>query len=495
MKLSALLHRYALSSPSTHDPLITAITADSRQVKAGSLFVALSGHKHDGRDFIPAAIAQGAAAIILAPKQGETLPPERHENGHTAPLIPVADPAHFLARAAAYLAGPQPAHITAITGTNGKSSTADFLRQLYQLRHYKAASLGTLGLISDVEMPPLPALTTPDAVSLATTLARLKTYGVEHVALEASSHGLHQKRLDGVAITAAGFSNLTRDHLDYHHTMEDYRDAKLSLFSTLLPEGGLAVINDDIDVESRDALQHIAAKRALKLRTVGTKGETIRLLDAQPTPHGQDLTIQLYGRTLPPIHFPLPGRFQAENALLAAALCWEHEEEADAIIALLPHLKGVPGRCEPVATLPNGACAYVDYAHTPDALEHVLLSLRPHAAGRLVVVFGAGGDRDKGKRPLMGQIAAHLADEVIITDDNPRSEDPATIRAAIRATAPQAQEIGNRKDAIQTALESLREGDVLLIAGKGHETGQIINGVTHPFDDRTLTAALAAELS
>ncbi|MUG79640.1 UDP-N-acetylmuramoyl-L-alanyl-D-glutamate--2,6-diaminopimelate ligase [Bombella sp. ESL0380] len=495
MKLSSLLRHHGLARDLTRDPDISSITADSREARPGCLFVALKGTKQDGRTFIPLAIAEGAAAIVLAASPGQHHLPEQTENGHTALIITLPDPARFLARSAALLAGAQPDHIAAITGTNGKSSTADFFRQLCQLRHQKAASLGTLGLISDVALPSLPPLTTPDAVTLANTLAALQVHGITHVALEASSHGLQQHRLDGVAITAAAFSNLTRDHLDYHHTLEAYRQAKLHLFETLLPEGGRAVINSDMDAESKEALHDIATRRKLDLRTIGTTGETIRILEATPTPQGMDLTLQLHGRTLPALHFPLPGRFQAENALLAAALCWERDEEAESIIALLPHLKGVPGRCEPVAHLPNGACAYVDYAHTPDALEHVLLSLRPHTSGRLVVVFGAGGDRDRGKRPLMGQIAAHLADEVIITDDNPRSEDPATIRAEILATAPQAQEIGDRRQAIRTALEGLKKGDVLLIAGKGHETGQIIKGEIHPFDDRTITAALARELA
>ncbi len=495
MKLSSLLHHHDFTRDLIRDPEISSITADSRKAGTGCIFVALKGTKQDGRHFIPLAIAQGAAVVVLADGADHHHPPEQTENGHTALIITLPDPARFLARSAALLAGSQPDHIAAITGTNGKSSTADFLRQLHQLRHEKAASLGTLGLISDVDLPPLPSLTTPDAVTLADTLAALKAHDVNHVALEASSHGLQQHRLDGVAVTAAAFSNLTRDHLDYHHTLEAYRQAKLYLFETLLPEGGRAVINSDMDAESYKALCEIAARRKLNLRTVGATGKTIRLVEATPTPQGMDLTLELHGRALPSLHFPLPGRFQAENALLAAALCWDNDRDAEAIIALLPQLKGVPGRCEPVAYLPNGACAYVDYAHTPDALEHVLLSLRPHASGRLVVVFGAGGDRDKGKRPLMGQIAAHLADEVIVTDDNPRSEDPATIRAEILATAPQAKEIGDRKEAIRTALAGLKTGDVLLIAGKGHETGQIIKGETHPFDDRTITATLAKELA
>lgn len=495
MKLSTLLQHYGCQQPLLQDPEITAITADSRIVSKGCIFVALRGQKHDGRHFIPLAVSQGAAAIIQESDSLEIHSKPYSEGGFTAQLISLPNPARFLALAAAQLAGPQPKHIAAITGTNGKSSTADFLRQLYQLQHIRAASIGTLGLISDVSLPPLPALTTPDAVSLATSLAQLKQHHVEHVALEASSHGLQQCRLDGASITAAAFSNLTRDHLDYHHTMDEYRQAKLRLFDTLLPPHGRAVINADMEHETRHALEEIAKKRGLTLRTIGQAGQTIRLLEAAPTPAGQILTIQLYGKTLAPFLFPLPGRFQAENALLAAALCWEKEEDAEAILQLLPQLKGVPGRCEPVAHLKNGACAYVDYAHTPDALEHVLLSLRPHATGKLVVVFGAGGDRDKGKRPLMGQIADKLADHAIITDDNPRSEDPATIRAEIKNAAPHAEVIGDRATAIKTALLSLQAGDVLLIAGKGHETGQIIQGITHPFNDRTITAALAKELA
>ncbi|WP_225197863.1 UDP-N-acetylmuramoyl-L-alanyl-D-glutamate--2,6-diaminopimelate ligase [Gluconobacter oxydans] len=483
MRLSQLFALCGTSQSLTDDPDILAVTADSRRAAPGTLFFALRGAKQDGSAFIPQAISQNAAAVIV---DHETAAPDS-----AVPVIVRPDAKHLLACMASALAGPQPSCIAAITGTNGKSSTADFLRQLWTLQGNRAASLGTLGLISDTDVPAPPSLTTPDPVSLSQTLAALARNGVEHVALEASSHGLEQHRLDGVTLTAAGFSNLTRDHLDYHLTLEAYRTAKLRLFDEVLPKGGIAAVNADMDGETFAALQNIAARRSLKLRSVGRNGTTLRLIEARPTPSGQILRLALYGDELPEISLSLPGRFQADNVMLAAAMCWKDEADARKVVALLPRLTGVHGRCERAVALPNGAAAYVDYAHTPDALDCVLSSLRPHTAGRLVVVFGAGGDRDRGKRPLMGAVAARMADLAIVTDDNPRTEEPASIRSAILTACPDALEIADRRSAIAAGLEALMPGDILVVAGKGHEQGQIVGTEVLPFDDRLVIRELA----
>ncbi|MBR0559103.1 UDP-N-acetylmuramoyl-L-alanyl-D-glutamate--2,6-diaminopimelate ligase [Neokomagataea anthophila] len=484
MRFSELLRLCNVTAKPTADTNISAITADSRAVRPGSVFVALRGAKQDGAAFVQAATQAGAYAIIS-------------DHPLITDLPHVVDPnaRHTLAKAAAILAGPQPAHIAAVTGTNGKSSTAEFLRQFWELQGHKAASLGTLGLNTSVDIPAPPSLTTPDPVSLAQTLAALAKAGVTHVALEASSHGLIQHRLDGVTLDAAGFSNLTRDHLDYHGTIEAYREAKLRLFKTLLPTTGRAALNADMDADTASSLRDIAQSRGLDLRTIGEAGATLRLLETRPTPQGQIIRLALSGEEQPEFTFPLPGRFQIENALLAAAMIWKDENEARELLTLLPQLTGVPGRCERVAVLPNGAAAYVDYAHTPDALARVLTSLRPHTDGRLIVVFGAGGDRDRGKRPLMGEAASRHADVVIVTDDNPRTEDATTIRAEILAATPNAREIADRHDAIATGLDSLSAGDILIIAGKGHETGQIVGQTVLPFDDRAVTRDLAAHFT
>ncbi len=447
----------------------SGITADSRAVKPGMIFAALPGAKLDGTAFIAQAVASGAVAV-LAP-DGTIWPqdvPQRR-------LITSANPRRDLALIAAELAGPGPDCVVAVTGTNGKTSTVDFLRQLWTLSGRKAASLGTLGVIAPGHAGG-GGLTTPDPVALAQTMAMLAREGVTHAAIEASSHGLHQSRLDGVAIGAAGFTNLTRDHLDYHHTMAEYRAAKLRLFDILLPEGADAFAADVLDAETLAALRDIAAHRRLKLRVVGVESATAR-------PDGQIL--RLNGRE---VFLPLAGRFQADNVAMAAALA-ETTGIADPI-TLFGQLHGVRGRLERAAMLPNGAAAYVDYAHTPDAIERLIAALRPHTSGRLVIVFGAGGDRDPGKRPLMG-LAAKAADVAIITDDNPRSENPTSIRAAIRAAIPNALEIGDRAAAIAAGLEMLRAGDVLVVAGKGHELGQTVGNTTLPFDDAAVIRQLA----
>jgi UDP-N-acetylmuramoyl-L-alanyl-D-glutamate--2,6-diaminopimelate ligase len=475
-----MLRQVQIAAPGLPSVRITGMTADSRLVAPGYLFAALPGANADGRRFIADAVARGAAAV-LAPRGTEWPPgvPPR-------PLIEDCEPRRALARLAAVQAGAQPQTMAAVTGTNGKTSTVEFLRQIMQPGR-PSASLGTLGVIAPGHSGG-GGLTTPDPVALAETLAGLAREGVRFAAIEASSHGLDQFRLDGVRLAAAGFANLTRDHLDYHGAMAAYRAAKLRLFGTLLPPGAPAVANAALDRETMDALRDIARQRRLDLRTVGEDGEAIRLLAAVPHPGGQHLDLLVAG-VRHTVDLALPGRFQADNALLAAGIALALGETA--AIDRLPALTGVRGRMELAATLPNGAAVYVDYAHTPDALERLLLALRPHTAGRLHLVFGAGGDRDRGKRPLMGEVAARLADAAIVTDDNPRTEDPAAIRAAILAASPGAREIGDRATAIAAGLDALRPGDVLAVAGKGHEQGQTIGAQTLPFDDAATIRRLA----
>lgn len=460
---------------------LAGVTADSRQVVPGDLFAALPGAHADGRAFIADAVRRGAIAVLAPP---DTRWPD---NVPVRPLILDPQPRRRLAQIAAVLAGPQPETVVAVTGTNGKTSTVEFLRQLWLRDHRKAASLGTLGVIA-AGFEPGPGLTTPDPVTLAETLAGLRRSGVTCVALEASSHGLDQFRLDGVRFAAGAFTNLTRDHLDYHRTETAYRAAKLRLFADLLPGGAPGVANADMDPVTLAALREVAARHKLDLRSVGETGEMIRLLNVTPRPDGQVVAIEMGGRRRD-LPLPLPGRFQAENALMAAALAITLGQEA--ALDHLPALGGVRGRMELAARLPNGAAVYVDYAHTPDALERLLRALRPHTAGRLRVVFGAGGDRDRGKRPLMGKVASRWADAVIVTDDNPRSEDPAAIRAEILAGCPGAREVGGRAHAIAAGLNALRPGDVLAVAGKGHEQGQTIGGDVVPFDDVAVVRSLA----
>ncbi|MXP62716.1 UDP-N-acetylmuramoyl-L-alanyl-D-glutamate--2,6-diaminopimelate ligase [Roseomonas sp. M0104] len=469
---------------------VTGLTADSRAVRPGFLFAALPGARVDGRAFIAQAVERGAMAV-LAP-EGTAWP----AGAARRPLLTGDDPRRALALLAAAFHAPQPDSVVAVTGTNGKTSTVDFLRQLWSLAGRRAASLGTLGLRAE-GFPPTPSLTTPDPVALHATLAELAERSIGHVALEASSHGLEQRRLDGLRLAAAGFSNLTRDHLDYHGSMEAYAAAKLRLFDTLLEPGAAAVANADMAPEVLGALRGIAARRRLELHTVGLGGEAIRLLRHTPRPDGQVLEIEAFGRRAE-INLALPGRFQADNVLLAAGLAVASGLSVGAVLQNLPRLTGVRGRMELAARLANGAAVYVDYAHTPDALERLLTALRPHTTHRLHVVFGAGGDRDPGKRPLMGEVAARLADHAILTDDNPRTEDPAAIRAAVRAGmggAAESQEIGDRAAAITAGLAALGAGDVLVVAGKGHEAGQTIGTVTHPFDDADTVRRLAGAVA
>jgi UDP-N-acetylmuramoyl-L-alanyl-D-glutamate--2,6-diaminopimelate ligase len=463
------------------DPEIAGVTADSRQVRPGYLFAALPGSRADGRTFISAALAAGAAAV-LAPKDVAELP---------AAVVHDPDLRRAYALAASAFYDAQPDVCVAVTGTNGKTSVATFCRQIFERLGRSAASMGTLGVqAGDAHLTP-PGLTTPDAADVSRLLADLAGRGVTRLALEASSHGIEQRRLDGVRLAAAGFTNLTQDHLDYHGTMGAYRAAKLRLFQELLPAGGVAVLN--ADSEHVKAFADAALAAGHRTLTVGEAGADLTLAAREPLADGQRLTIAAEGRTFD-IHLPLVGAFQASNALVAAGLCIAVGEAVEAVLQALEHLAGAPGRLQHVGAGPRGGEAYVDYAHTPDGLETVLQALRPHARGRLIAVIGAGGDRDRTKRPLMGAAAARLADIVLVTDDNPRSEDPAAIRAAILEAAPGAREIGDRRAAIRAAVALLQDGDVLVVAGKGHEQGQAVGGQVLPFDDVAETSdALASE--
>ncbi|MDP3746929.1 MAG: UDP-N-acetylmuramoyl-L-alanyl-D-glutamate--2,6-diaminopimelate ligase [Phenylobacterium sp.] len=461
------------------DPAIEGVTADSRKVRPGFLFAALPGSKVDGREFAAKAVAGGAVAVI----SGEDIP------GLGVPVIVVADPRRAYALAARAFWGAQPPVVVAVTGTNGKTSVAAFCRQIFNRAGRKAASMGTLGVRAtgpslDVQLTP-PGLTTPDAADVAELMARLAGLGVTHLALEASSHGVDQRRLDGAELTAAGFLNLTQDHLDYHGTMGVYREAKLRLFNALLPRGRTAVLNSDSD--AYEAFASAAVTSGQTVMSVGAAGQGLVLLARTPTPEGQALKIGFKDRIYD-VRLPLVGGYQASNVLVAAGLCIAAGEDPATVMAALETLEGAPGRLQHVGAGLRGGEAYVDYAHTPDGLETVLQALRPHVEGRLIVVFGAGGDRDKAKRPLMGAAAANHADIAIVTDDNPRSEAPAEIRAQVLAGAPGAREIGDRRKAIQAAVALMAKGDVLVVAGKGHEQGQTIAGVVHPFDDVTEVA-------
>ncbi|HJU32907.1 MAG TPA: UDP-N-acetylmuramoyl-L-alanyl-D-glutamate--2,6-diaminopimelate ligase [Hyphomicrobiaceae bacterium] len=450
---------------------IAGLTADSREVKPGWLFAAIPGSKADGVRFIPEAVAKGAAAVLVAGDQEVSVP------GHVA-VLRTAEPRHALALLAARFYPDQPAVAVAVTGTSGKTSVADFTRQIFAALGRSAASLGTIGLVKP-DGSVYGGLTTPDPVSLHRTLAELAGEGVTHLAFEASSHGLDQHRLDGVRLKAAAFTNLGRDHLDYHPTMEAYLAAKLRLFTELLPAGGTAVINADAE----HAAQVIAAARdsGRKVMTVGRGGETLKLERLSRDGFAQRLLVRHEGRAHD-IALPLPGDYQASNALLAAGLAIATGEPAVDVLPALTHLKGVKGRLE-IAGRVRGGLIVIDYAHKPDALEAALKALREFASGRIICVFGCGGDRDKGKRPIMGQIAARLANHVIVTDDNPRSERPEIIRAEILAGCPGSREIGDRAEAIRAGARLLGPGDVLLVAGKGHETGQIVGSVILPFSD------------
>jgi len=461
---------------------ISGLSADSRTVAPGYLFAALPGVKTDGRRFIGQARDRGAVALLA---------PEGTEASGFAAVVEDSAPRRRFADMTARFFGSQPEMVAAVTGTNGKTSVASFVRQLWTLGGRAAASIGTLGIESD-RLQRSGALTSPDPVTLHKALFELDAAGITHAVCEASSHGLAQHRLDGVRFTAGAFTNLTHEHLDYHKTTEAYFHAKARLFGELLEPGCPAVI--DADGMWGKRMAELASGRGLRLVTVGQAKEVdLRLQAVLTQEDSQRLSIVYEGRDYETV-LPLAGAFQAKNAVLAAGLVISLGGEPEAVIADLARLAAVPGRLEKVGTTSSGGSVYIDYAHTPDALANLLDALRPHTAGRLTVVFGCGGDRDLGKRPEMGRIAAARADRVIVTDDNPRREDPAAIRAEILAAVPNAREIGDRAAAIAEAVENLEAGDVLVIAGKGHEQGQILGEDVIPFSDlETARTAIGAE--
>jgi UDP-N-acetylmuramoyl-L-alanyl-D-glutamate--2,6-diaminopimelate ligase len=454
---------------------IAGVAADSRKVKPAFLFVAIAGAKADGAHFARQAAAAGAVAVA-AEQKPEGLPA-------SVAFVAVQNARHALAIAAANFYPRQPETIAAVTGTSGKTSVVAFTRQVWGTLGHQAASIGTVGVVSP-KSERYGSLTTPDPVELHRTLDELAREGVTHLALEASSHGLDQHRLDGMHIAAGAFTNLSRDHLDYHPTIEAYLAAKLRLFEDLIAPGGTAVIGADDCYAGR--VTDAAKKRGLKIMTVGEHGDDIKFVVGAIDGFAQVVTMGYGGRSYK-VKLPLVGAFQVQNAGLAAGLAIATGAEPARVFAALEKLSGAKGRLE-LAGTHNGAPIFIDYAHKPDALKKALESLRPYARGKLIVVFGAGGDRDPGKRPIMGRIAAENADRAIVTDDNPRSENPAAIRAAILADAPGAAEIGDRAEAIRKAIADLRTGDVLLIAGKGHETGQIIGDRIVPFSDHEAVA-------
>lgn len=480
MRLSELMK--GRDVPSVQDKHVSGMTADSRDVKPGYLFAAFTGQDADGRDYIEEATRKGAVAILTDTSfvpEDSPLPCFREEN-----------PRQVLAQLAARFYGTQPETLAAVTGTNGKTSVAYFTQAIWQAMGLQAASLGTLGIVLPSGMMPL-NYTTPEPVLLHKTLTYLVGHEITHAVIEASSHGLDQFRLDGTQIKSAGFTNLTRDHLDYHQSPEDYLHAKLGLISRVLDSSGTAVLNADAEVYP--AFLRAANDRKIKVLSYGRAGADIKLLKIVPKSAGQVVTAEILG-TRQEINLPLAGEFQVMNALCALGLVIGAGGDAGAATQALTKVRNVPGRLELVAQLSNGAAIYVDYAHSPDALETVLEAVRQHADGQIHVVFGCGGDRDTGKRPEMGRIANTYADHVIVTDDNPRSEDPAAIRAEIIIACPNARNVPDRFDAIEEAIKGLQQGDVLVVAGKGHEEGQVVGNQTIPFNDKSVVQKIVKSL-
>lgn len=479
MKLRELLPADATCEPRFDALEVTGMSADSRAIKPGYLFAAVPGTKADGLEFVPQALAAGAVAVMS--ETAASLPAD-------LAAVKVPNIRRALALSAARLFPRQPATIAAVTGTSGKTSVAAFTREIWATLGYQAASIGTVGVVSPAGEV-YGSLTTPDPIELHKTIDRLAADGITHLALEASSHGLLQHRLDGVRITVGGFTNLSRDHLDYHGTLDAYLEAKLILFRQLIPPSGSAVIASDHS--HTQAVVAAARAQGINVFTVGRHGEGLKLREVVVDGFAQMLDVEHAGKSYR-VRLPLVGEFQVENALVAAGFAITTGSDPAAVMAALEGLQGAKGRLELVGQS-AGASVFVDYAHKPDALEKALDALRPYVKRRLIVVFGAGGDRDQGKRPLMGAIAAEKAERVIITDDNPRSEDPATIRSAILAAASGALEIGDRREAIRHAVAELHSGDVLLIAGKGHETGQIVGNKILPFSDHEVVALALKE--
>ena len=481
MRLSALIDDELTVPAGAADADVLGITADSRQVRPGFVFAALAGSRADGARFAADAIARGAVAVIAGRDA------QLGDLG-SAVVLRSAEPRRSLALMAARLAGAQPAVAVAVTGTSGKTSVAEFTRQILQQLGHPSASLGTIGVVTPAGAT-YGSLTTPDPVSLHATLAELAREGITHLALEASSHGLDQHRLDGVRLTAAAFTNLGRDHMDYHPTVEHYLAAKLRLFTELLQPGQRAVVNADGAMS--EEVVAAARRRGLEVLSVGRAGELLRLANASREGFAQRLEVVHEGRRHG-VRLPLIGAYQVENALVAAGLAIAVGEQIEPVLAALETLRGVRGRLDIVGEA-RGGLVLVDYAHKPEALAAALSACRPFVTGKLVCVLGCGGDRDKGKRPIMGRIAAEAADLVIVTDDNPRSERPDAIRAEIlagmAAGAATAREIGDRRAAIAAAVAAIRPGDVVLIAGKGHETGQIVGDTVLAFSDHEVADA------
>jgi UDP-N-acetylmuramoyl-L-alanyl-D-glutamate--2,6-diaminopimelate ligase len=459
------------------DSEVTGFAIDHRKVARGSIFGAFRGAKFNGEDFIGDAVERGAVAVVARP-----------DTNASVPILADEEPRRLFAQLAAKFYAPFPEAVIAVTGTNGKTSTVEMTRQLWRMLGHRSASIGTLGVTTSDDQVST-GLTTPDIVTFLNNMAGLKRMGISHVAYEASSHGLDQHRAEGIPLAAAAFTNFSRDHLDYHETMDAYFDAKMRLFDDLLEPGKPAVIWTD-DPKSDDVIEH-AMRRGHQVMTVGRKGETIRLVEQSPTALGQTLILEHGGKTHR-LALPLIGAYQAANVLTAAGLTLATGGGWDATFAAMQRVAPVRGRLERAVISRDGVPVYIDYAHTPDALEAAIAALRPHVEGRLITVFGAGGDRDQGKRPQMGKVASELSDIAIVTDDNPRSEDPARIRADVMDGAPGAIEVGGRREAIAEAIRLARAGDIVLVAGKGHETGQIIGDKVLPFDDALVARECAA---
>jgi UDP-N-acetylmuramoyl-L-alanyl-D-glutamate--2,6-diaminopimelate ligase len=460
------------------DSEVTGFAIDHRKVAKGSVFGAFKGSVFNGEDFIPAAVDRGAVAVVARPEADVA----------TVPHLADPEPRRLFAGLAAKYYAPYPDTVVAVTGTNGKTSTVEMTRQIWRMLGHRSASIGTLGVTTSDDQVKT-GLTTPDIVTFLNNMAGLKRMGTTHAAYEASSHGLDQHRAEGVPLAAAAFTNFSRDHLDYHETMDAYFEAKMRLFEELLPLGSPAVIWTD-DPKSDEVMER-ARRAGHQLLTVGRRGETIRLLEQAPTALGQTLGVE-HGGKPHKLALPLIGAYQAANVLTAAGLVLATGGDWAAIVSAMQRAAPVRGRLERAVISGAGVPVYIDYAHTPDALEAAIAALRPHVDGRLVTVFGAGGDRDQGTRPQMGAVATRMSDIVIVTDDNPRSEDPARIRADIMAGAPGATEVAGRREAIAEAIRIAKAGDIVLVAGKGHETGQIIGDRVYPFDDALVARECAA---
>jgi UDP-N-acetylmuramoyl-L-alanyl-D-glutamate--2,6-diaminopimelate ligase len=460
------------------DSTVTGFAIDHRKVARGSVFGAFKGVVFNGEDFIEQAVDRGAVAVVARPEAPVS----------KVPHLSDAEPRRLFAELAAKFYAPYPDTVVAVTGTNGKTSTVEMTRQIWRMSGHRSASIGTLGVTTSDDQVKT-GLTTPDIVTFLHNMTGLKRMGTSHVAYEASSHGLDQHRCEGVPLAAAAFTNFSRDHLDYHETMDAYFEAKMRLFEELLEPGMPSVIWTD-DPRSDEVIERCKA-RGHQMLTVGRRGETIRLVEQAPTPLGQTLMLEHAGKSFR-LALPLIGAYQASNVLTAAGLVLATGGMWDSIFSAMQRVAPVRGRLERAVISRAGVPVYIDYAHTPDALEAAIAALRPHVEGRLITVFGAGGDRDQGKRPEMGAVATRMSDIVIVTDDNPRSEDPAAIRSAIMAGAPGATEVGGRREAIAEAIRIARDGDIVLVAGKGHETGQIVGDRVLPFDDALVARECAA---